>query len=81
MESWVKYNFFKRKIVEYLNFMHSLDELMAEIPCTQGVNIRPKETFTHHRNSVILYGRKRETETKCLRIVYADMKKALARNS
>ena len=42
MESWVKYNFFKRKIVEYLNFMHSLDELMAEIPCTQGVNIRQK---------------------------------------
>ena len=81
MEFWLKYNFFNRKNVENLNFMHSLAELMAEIPCTQGVNIRPKETFTHHRNSVILYGRKEETQTKCLRIVYADMKKALARNS
>ena len=30
---------------------------------------------------MILHGRKGETETKCLRIVYADMKKALARNS
>ena len=29
---------------------------------------------------MILHGRKGETETKCLRIVYADMKKALARN-
>ena len=27
---------------------------------------------------MILHGRKGETETKCLRIVYADMKKALA---
>ena len=26
MASWLKYNFFKRKIVENLNFMHSLDE-------------------------------------------------------
>ena len=81
MGSRLKNNFFKRKNVENLNFMHSLDDLATEILCTQGANIRPKETFTHHRNSVILYGRKRETETKCLRIVYADMKKALARNS
>jgi len=36
---------------------------------------------SYHRNSMILHGRKGETETKCLRIVYADMKKALARNS
>ena len=26
MESWLKYNFFKLKIVENLNFMHSLDD-------------------------------------------------------
>ena len=32
---------------------------------------------SYHRNSMILHGRKGETETKCLRIVYADMKKAL----
>ena len=81
MESWLKYNYFKRKNVEYLNFMHSLAELMTEKPCTQGVNIRPKETFTHHRNSMILHDGKEEAQTKCLRIVYADMKKALARNS
>ena len=73
MESWLKYNFFKRKNVENLNFMHSLAKLMAEIPCTQGVNIRPKETFTHHRTSVILHDGKEETETKCLRIVYAEL--------
>jgi len=36
---------------------------------------------SYYRNSMIFYGRKGETETKCLRIVYADMKKALARNS
>ena len=35
----------------------------------------------HHRNSMILSERKGETETKSLRIVYADMKKALARDS
>ena len=35
---------------------------------------------SYHRNSMIFHGRKGETETKCLRIVYADMKKALARN-
>ena len=69
MESWLKYNFFKRKIVENLNFMHSLEGLMAEIPCAQGVIIRPKETFMHRRNSMILHARKGETETKCLRIV------------
>ena len=34
----------------------------------------------HHRYSMILGARKGETEIKCLRIVYADMKKALARN-
>ena len=27
---------------------------------------------SYHRNSMILHGRKGETETKCLRIVYAD---------
>ena len=36
---------------------------------------------SYHRNSMILHGRKGETETKCFRIVYADMKKALARDS
>lgn len=35
MVSWLKYSFFKRKIVENLNFMHSLDDLATEI-CTQG---------------------------------------------
>ena len=52
--------------------MHSLDGLIDEILCTQGANIRPKETFTHHRNSVILHDGKEETQTKCLRIVYAE---------
>ena len=80
MESWLKYNLFKRKNVENLNYMPYSDGLMAEIPCTQGVNIRPKETFMHHRNSMILYDGKGETERKCLRIVYAD-KKVLAKNS
>lgn len=36
MESWLKYNFFKRKNVENLNYMHSLDDLATEITCTQG---------------------------------------------
>lgn len=36
---------------------------------------------SYHRNSMKLHSRKGETERKCLRIVYADMKKALARNS
>ena len=36
-----------------------------------------QETKTHHRNSMILHEENIETETKCLRIVYADMKKAL----
>ena len=36
MVSWLKYNFFKRKNVKYINFMHSLDELSTEILCTQG---------------------------------------------
>jgi len=67
MESWLKYNFFKRKIVKNLNFLHSWLILVNEILCTQGVNIRPKETFTHHRNSVILHDGKVETETKYLR--------------
>ena len=35
MEFRLKNNFFKRKIVENLNFMHPLDDLMAEILCTQ----------------------------------------------
>ena len=30
----------------------------------------------HQRNSMLLRDRKGETETKCLRIVYADIKKA-----
>jgi len=47
MDFWLKYNFFKRKIVENLNFMHSLDELMTEKPCTQGVIIRLKETLPY----------------------------------
>ena len=38
-------------------------------------------TKMHHRYSMILDARKAETEIVCLRIVYADMKKALARNS
>ena len=36
MVSWLKYNFFKRKNVENLNFMHSLDDLATEILCTKG---------------------------------------------
>ena len=32
----------------------------------------------HHRNSMILGARKGETEIKCLRIVYADIKKGVA---
>ena len=32
----------------------------------------------HYRNSMILRDRKGETESKCLRIVYADMKKGVA---
>jgi len=55
MEFRLKYNFFKRKNVEILNFMHSLGGLMAEILCTQGVNIRPKETFMYRKNSMILH--------------------------
>ena len=35
----------------------------------------------HHRHSMILGVRKGETEIKCLRIVYADMKKALTKLS
>ena len=38
-----------------------------------------QETKTHHRNSMILHEENIETETKCLRIVYADMKKGVAR--
>ena len=34
-----------------------------------------------HRDSVTFRDRNGETETKCLRIVYADMKKALTRDS
>ena len=34
---------------------------------------------SYHRNSMILHGRKGETERKCLRIVYADMKKAVTK--
>lgn len=33
----------------------------------------------HHRYSMILGARKGEIETKCLRIVYADMKKGATR--
>ena len=44
MESRLKNNFFKRKIVENLNFMHSLDDLATEILYT-GSKIRPKETL------------------------------------
>ena len=38
-------------------------------------------TIMHHRYSMILCCRKAGTEIVCLRIVYADIKKALARNS
>lgn len=34
MEFRLKYNFFKRKIVENLNFMHSWPILVNEILCT-----------------------------------------------
>ena len=47
MESRLKYNFFKRKNVENLNFMHSLDDLATEILCTQGAKIRLKETLPY----------------------------------
>jgi len=47
MEFRLKYNFFKRKIVENLNFMHSLDGLIDEILCTQGAIIRLKETLPY----------------------------------
>ena len=40
-----------------------------------------KEMVVFHRDSVTIYDTKAGTETVCLRIVYADMKKALARNS
>ena len=30
MKSWLKYNYFKHKIVKNLNFMHSLNGLKAE---------------------------------------------------
>ena len=36
MESWLKYNFFKRKNVENLNFMQSITELMAETMYTRS---------------------------------------------
>lgn len=47
MESWLKYNFFKRKIVKNLNFLHSWLILVNEILCTQGAKIRLKETLPY----------------------------------
>ena len=46
MESWLKYNFSKRKKVEILNYLHSWADLETKIYIMYtGSKIRPKETL------------------------------------
>ena len=85
----IKYLFFDFMIQSYSISSEARTNVLLNFAKSQ--QMKAKDNFllssfafspvkSYHRNSMIFHGRKGETETKCLRIVYADMKKALARN-